>query len=65
MSRSSLREAVRVLQQMRVLDVRHGSGTYVSSLEPAQLLEGIAVRGEGRWPRGPDQLLPAPVRVPI
>ncbi len=41
-SRSSLREAVRVLEQMRVLDVRHGSGTYVSSLEPAQLLQGIA-----------------------
>ncbi|MFJ2959784.1 FadR/GntR family transcriptional regulator [Streptomyces sp. NPDC087270] len=41
-SRSSLREAVRVLEQMRVLDVRHGSGTYVSSLQPAQLLEGIA-----------------------
>lgn len=41
-SRSSLREAVRVLEQMRVLDVRHGSGTYVSSLQPAQLLEGIS-----------------------
>ncbi|QKW17743.1 FadR family transcriptional regulator [Kitasatospora sp. NA04385] len=41
-SRNSLREAVRVLEQMRVLDVRHGSGTYVSSLEPAQLLEGIS-----------------------
>lgn len=41
-SRNSLREAVRVLEQMRVLVVRHGSGTYVSSLEPAQLLEGIA-----------------------
>lgn len=41
-SRNSLREAVRVLEQMRVLTVRHGSGTYVSSLEPAQLLEGIS-----------------------
>lgn len=41
-SRNSLREAVRVLEQMRVLTVRHGSGTYVTSLEPAQLLEGIS-----------------------
>lgn len=41
-SRNSLREAVRVLEQMRVLTVRHGSGTYVSSLEPSQLLEGIS-----------------------
>ncbi|WP_435748344.1 FadR/GntR family transcriptional regulator [Microbacterium sp. PMB16] len=41
-SRNSLREAIRVLEQMRVLTVRHGSGTYVSSLEPAQLLEGIS-----------------------
>lgn len=41
-SRSSLREAVRALVQMRVLTVRHGSGTYVSALEPSQLLAGIA-----------------------
>jgi len=41
-SRNSMREAVRVLEQMRVLNVRHGSGTYVSSLEPALLLEGIS-----------------------
>jgi GntR family transcriptional regulator, transcriptional repressor for pyruvate dehydrogenase complex len=41
-SRNSMREAVRVLEQMRVLTVRHGSGTYVSSLEPAVLLDGIS-----------------------
>lgn len=41
-SRNSMREAVRVLEQMRVLNVRHGSGTYVSSLEPALLLDGIS-----------------------
>jgi GntR family transcriptional repressor for pyruvate dehydrogenase complex len=41
-SRNSMREAVRVLEQMRVLNVRHGSGTYVSSLEPSLLLEGIS-----------------------
>lgn len=41
-SRNSMREAVRALEQMGVLDVRHGSGTYVSSLEPALLLEGLS-----------------------
>jgi GntR family transcriptional regulator, transcriptional repressor for pyruvate dehydrogenase complex len=41
-SRNSMREAVRILEQMRVLNVRHGSGTYVSSLEPSVLLEGIS-----------------------
>lgn len=42
-SRNSMREAVRTLTQARVLDVRHGSGTYVTSLEPSVLLEGISV----------------------
>jgi DNA-binding FadR family transcriptional regulator len=39
LSRNSLREAVRALSQMRVLEVRQGDGTYVSSLEPGLLLE--------------------------
>src|SRR5207302_1244305 len=39
LSRNSLREAVRALSQLRVLEVRQGDGTYVSSLEPDQLLE--------------------------
>lgn len=38
-SRNSLREAVRALSQLRVLEVRQGDGTYVSSLEPGLLLE--------------------------
>lgn len=37
-SRSSLREAIRGLLQARVLEVRRGDGTYVSSLEPEHLL---------------------------
>jgi len=41
-SRNSMREAVRALEQSGVLRVRHGSGTYVTSLEPALLLEGFA-----------------------
>jgi GntR family transcriptional repressor for pyruvate dehydrogenase complex len=39
LSRNSLREAVRALSQLRVLEVRQGDGTYVSSLEPGLLLE--------------------------
>jgi GntR family transcriptional regulator, transcriptional repressor for pyruvate dehydrogenase complex len=39
LSRNSLREAVRALSLARVLEVRQGDGTYVSSLEPGQLLE--------------------------
>lgn len=39
LSRSSLREAVKALEILRVLDVRRGDGTYVTSLEPQLLLE--------------------------
>src|SRR5436190_15969119 len=38
LSRSSLREAVRALSLVRVLEVRQGDGTYISSLEPDLLL---------------------------
>jgi GntR family transcriptional repressor for pyruvate dehydrogenase complex len=37
-SRNSLREAVRALSVARVLEVRQGDGTYVTSLEPELLL---------------------------
>jgi GntR family transcriptional repressor for pyruvate dehydrogenase complex len=39
LSRNSLREAVRALSLARVLEVRQGDGTYVSSLDPGELLE--------------------------
>jgi DNA-binding FadR family transcriptional regulator len=42
LSRSSLREAVRALSLIRVLDVRQGDGTYVTSLEPGLLLDAMA-----------------------
>jgi GntR family transcriptional regulator, transcriptional repressor for pyruvate dehydrogenase complex len=42
LSRSSLREAVRALSVMRILDVRQGDGTYVSSLAPDSLLEVLS-----------------------
>lgn len=41
LSRNSLREAVKALEVMRVLDVRRGDGTYVTSLEPDLLLDVI------------------------
>ncbi|QKW10374.1 FadR family transcriptional regulator [Streptomyces sp. NA04227] len=40
-SRGSLREAVRALSMMRILDVRRGDGTYVTSLTPDVLLESM------------------------
>jgi GntR family transcriptional repressor for pyruvate dehydrogenase complex len=41
LSRSGLREAVKVLEAARVLEVRRGDGTYVTSLAPTLLLEGV------------------------
>lgn len=42
LSRNSLREAVKALEVIRVLDVRRGDGTYVTSLEPGLLLEAMS-----------------------
>jgi GntR family transcriptional repressor for pyruvate dehydrogenase complex len=42
LSRSSMREAVKALEVIRVLDVRRGDGTYVTSLEPRLLLEAMS-----------------------
>lgn len=42
LSRNSLREAVKALSLIRVLDVRQGDGTYVTSLEPHLLLDALA-----------------------
>lgn len=42
LSRNSMREAVKALEVIRVLDVRRGDGTYVTSLEPRLLLEAIS-----------------------
>lgn len=40
-SRSPVREAVKALSVARVLQVRRGDGTYVTSLAPSLLLEGL------------------------
>jgi GntR family transcriptional repressor for pyruvate dehydrogenase complex len=42
LSRSSLREAVRALSLINVLDVRQGDGTYTTSLAPSLLLEALS-----------------------
>ena len=41
LSRNSLREAISALARARVLDVRRGDGTFVTSLEPHLLLDGL------------------------
>jgi GntR family transcriptional repressor for pyruvate dehydrogenase complex len=41
LSRNSLREAVKALSLIRVLDVRQGDGTYVTSLQPQLLLDAL------------------------
>lgn len=45
-SRSPMREAVKALAVARVLDVRRGDGTYVTSLAPAVLLDGLSLAVE-------------------
>lgn len=38
-SRNSLREAVRAMQTMRILEARQGDGTYVADLDPAGMID--------------------------
>ena len=40
-SRPTLREALRALQILGVLEIRHGGGVYVTSLDPAELLSPL------------------------
>ncbi|GAA1968247.1 FadR/GntR family transcriptional regulator [Catenulispora subtropica] len=46
LSRNLMREAVKALVVARVLEIRRGDGTYVTSLEPAVLLEGLGAAVE-------------------
>lgn len=45
-SRSSMREAIRALITLGVLESRHGAGVYVTALRPADLLETFSVLAE-------------------
>lgn len=40
-SRATVREALRSLAMMNVVELRHGSGTYITSLEPQLLVENF------------------------
>jgi GntR family transcriptional regulator, transcriptional repressor for pyruvate dehydrogenase complex len=51
-SRNSLREAVRALSLVRILDVRQGDGTYVSSMSTESLLEALSFLLEFRRDSG-------------
>lgn len=42
-SRGSLREAVRMLGALGVIESRHGSGTYVSALDPENIIGALAL----------------------
>ncbi|WP_432093429.1 FadR/GntR family transcriptional regulator [Streptomyces sp. bgisy100] len=46
LSRNLMREAVKALVVSRVLEIRRGDGTYVTSLEPGLLLEGLGAAVE-------------------
>ncbi|MBG0850834.1 FadR family transcriptional regulator [Streptomyces spinoverrucosus] len=51
-SRSSMREAIRALTVMGVLEARHGSGIYVTQLQAGDLLETFGVVADlSRGPR--------------
>ncbi|WP_248963861.1 FadR/GntR family transcriptional regulator [Sphaerisporangium perillae] len=45
-ARNTLREAVRALIAMRILQTRQGDGTYVTSLSPGLLLDGMSFAAE-------------------
>lgn len=44
-SRSSVREAIRTLESLDIVTVRHGYGTYVGGLSLAPLVSGLIFRG--------------------
>jgi GntR family transcriptional regulator, transcriptional repressor for pyruvate dehydrogenase complex len=46
LSRSSMREAIRALTALGVLEARHGAGVFVTRLEPGDLLETFGVVAE-------------------
>jgi len=41
--RPAVREALRALHMMNIVEIRHGDGTYVSSLEPTSLLNPFKI----------------------
>jgi DNA-binding FadR family transcriptional regulator len=55
-SRNSVREALKALQAMGIVEIRHGFGTYVGSMSLAPMIEGLAFRTVAGHHRGEDSL---------
>ncbi|MGW7378516.1 FadR/GntR family transcriptional regulator [Streptomyces sp. NPDC054794] len=56
-SRNSVREALKALQAMGIVEIRHGFGTYVGPMSLAPMVEGLAFRTVAGHYRGEDSLL--------
>ncbi|MEU6317515.1 FCD domain-containing protein [Streptomyces sp. NPDC047009] len=56
-SRNSVREALKGLQAMGIVEIRHGFGTYVGPMSLAPMVEGLAFRTVAGHHRGEDSLL--------
>ena len=56
-SRGSLREGVRALATLGVLETRQGDGTYVTSLDPGLLLSPLGFLADLQTPAGSAHLL--------
>jgi DNA-binding FadR family transcriptional regulator len=56
-SRNSVREALKALQAMGIVEVRHGFGTYVGPMSLAPMVEGLTFRTVAGHRRGEDSLL--------
>ncbi|MEU9110549.1 FadR/GntR family transcriptional regulator [Streptomyces sp. NPDC048483] len=55
-SRNSVREALKALQAMRIVEIRHGFGTYVGPLTLEPFVEGVAFRAAVRHHQGAPSL---------
>jgi DNA-binding FadR family transcriptional regulator len=55
-SRNSVREALKGLQAMGIVEIRHGFGTYVGPMSMAPMSEGLAFRTVAGHLRGEDSL---------
>ncbi|MGW7516062.1 FadR/GntR family transcriptional regulator [Streptomyces sp. NPDC054796] len=55
-SRNSVREALKALQAMGIVEIRHGFGTYVGAMDMAPMIEGLTFRTVAAHYRGEDSL---------
>ncbi|MFB7493980.1 FadR/GntR family transcriptional regulator [Streptomyces sp. NPDC056161] len=56
-SRNSVREALKALQAMGIVEIRHGFGTYVGPMSLAPMVEGLTFRTVAGHHRGEDSLV--------